>query len=272
MAIVAALSDGLVGREQELRRLRAAILHRRSQLIWGPPHAGKSFLIQHALAQLSAAIRGKCICWSGPATGRELAAHLLRELYRAGDPLVCAKVRADRAGESTLDRWLRKQSLLRMRGILYSATERGDYRFFLDHLPAPTHKMAHFLKELMYRCKTPIYFTGHGYSAAEIGYAWSLYWADEYRLRLEPLNENLARDLLEACIREFSLSGLDLAGFREDILHLSGRLPGSIVKMCELAADPRYHYRDQVKVKLIHVDYLLQAHRFASSSVAGSHA
>lgn len=272
MAIVVALSGVLVGREQELRRLRAAILNRQSLLIWGPPDAGKTFLIQHALAQLSAAVRRKCIRWSGPATGRELAAHFLRELYRAGDPLVCKKVRADRAGESTLDRWLRKQSLLRMRGILYSACERGDYRFFLDHLPAPTHKMAHFLKELMNRCKTPIYYTGPGYSAAEIGCAWSLYWADEYRIRLEPLSETLARDLLEICIRKFTLSGLDLEGFREDILHLSGRLPGSIVKMCELAADPRYHYRDQVKVKLLHVDYLLQSHRFASSSAAGSHA
>src|SRR5579863_486888 len=163
MAIVAALAGVMVGREDELRRLRAAILNRQSRLIWGPPDAGKTFLIQHALAQLSAAVRSKCICWSGPATGRALAAHFLRELYRAGDPLVCAKVHADRSGESTLDRWLPKQSLLRMRGILYSATERGDYRFFLDHLPAPTHHMAHFLKELMYRCKTPIYFTGPRY-------------------------------------------------------------------------------------------------------------
>ena len=270
MAIVTASSEVLVGREPELRRLRAAILHRESLLIWGAPDAGKTFLIQQALAQLSAGDRRKCVCWSGPATGRELAAHLLRELYRARDPLVRAKIHADRAEESTLDRWLNKQSLLRMRGILYSAAEQGDYRFFLDHLPPPTHKMAHFLKELMYRCKTPIYFTGNGYSPGEIGYAWSLYWTDEYRIRLEPLSEALARELLETCIQKFSLASLDLKGFREDILHLSGRLPGSIAKMCELAADPRYRYHDHVKVKLLHVDYLLQSHRFSSPYAASA--
>lgn len=270
MAIVTASSKVLVGREPELRRLRAAILRRESLLIWGPSDAGKTFLIQQALAQLSAAARRKCICWSGPATGRELAAHLLRELYRAADPLVRRKIHADRAGESTLDRWINKQSLLRMRGILYSAAEHGDYRFVLDHLPPPTHKMAHFLKELMYRCKTPVYFTGHGYSPPEIGYAWSLYWTDEYRIRLEPLSETLARELLEISIQKFRLASLDLEGFREDILHLSGRLPGSIVKMCELAADPRYHYHDQVKVKLLHVDYMLQSHRFPSPYAASA--
>jgi hypothetical protein len=61
------------------------------------------------------------------------------------------KVRADRVGDFILDRWIDEQSLLRLRGILFSAAEHGDYRFFVDHLPSPTHKMAHLLKEIMYR-------------------------------------------------------------------------------------------------------------------------
>jgi len=50
---------------------------------------------------------------------------------------------------------------------------------------------------------------------------------------------------------------------------LSGCLPGCIVKMCELAADPRYRYGDQIKVKLVHVDYLMQGNRAFSQSVSG---
>jgi hypothetical protein len=38
---------------------------------------------------------------------------------------------------------------------------------------------------------------------------------------------------------------------------LSRHLPGSVVKMCELAAHHRYHYGDQIKVNLVHVDYLM---------------
>ncbi|MGB7753772.1 MAG: hypothetical protein WCF88_19625 [Candidatus Acidiferrales bacterium] len=263
MAITGASPDLLIGRERELHRLRVAIQKRDSQLLWGLSDAGKTFLIRQAIAGLPEAERRKCIYWTGAATGRQLVSHFLRGLFIAGDPVVRRKVHADRAGEFTLNHWLNKQSLLRLRGILFSAAEHGDYRFFVDHLSSPTHKMAHLLKEIIYRCKTPVYLTGHGYSRREIGYAWSLYWTDECRIRLEPLVEAAARELLEMCISNFGLTSLDLAGFREEILHFSERLPGSIVKMCELAADSRYHYGHRVKLKLVHVDYLMRANRLA---------
>jgi hypothetical protein len=263
MATTGVLTDVLVGRERALHRLRAAIQKRESQLIWGQSDAGKTFLIRQAIAGLPEADRRKCIYWTGAATGRQLVSHFLRGLYLFGDPLVRRKVHADRAGESNLDRWLHKQSLLRLRGILFTAAEQGDYRFFVDHLPPPTHKMAHLLKQIMHRCKTPVYLTGRGYVQQEIGYAWSLYWADEYRIELEPLAETAARELLEMCISNFGLTFLDLAGFRDEILQISERLPGSIVKMCELAADARYHYGDRVKLKLVHVDYLMKSNRLA---------
>jgi len=143
--------------------------------------------------------------------------------------------------------------------MLFSATERGDYRLFVDQFPPATLTVAKLVKEIMYRCKTPVYFAGRGYSAAEIGFAWSLYWTDEYRIHLGPLPESAARALLEICIRRFSLDALDLEGFREEILHLSGLLPGAIVKMCELATDARYHHQDQIKTRVVHVDYLMRA-------------
>ena len=75
-----------------------------------------------------------------------------------------------------------------------------------------------------------------------------------------------ARELLERCIERFALTSLDLDDFREEMLHLSGNLPGAIVKMCEMAANPRYHYGDRVKLKLVHVDYLLQSNRLSSAT------
>jgi hypothetical protein len=256
----------LIGRESETRRLQVALRERQSQLVWGATDAGKTALIQRVLSELPDAERRKCICWSGAASRRKLVESLVRGLYLAGDPIVCKKVYGDRGTEATLARWIAEQSGLRLRGILVTAAKEGDYRFFVDHMPPVSHTTAQFLKEIIYRAKTPVYLAGHGYSQAEIGYAWSLYWTDEYRIRLGPLSEASARELLELCIQRFGLSSLDLKGFREHILHLSGHLPGSIVKMCELAADPRYHYGDQVKLKLIHVDYLLQGNRFASFS------
>jgi hypothetical protein len=261
--------ERLIGREAEMRRLQAALRARRGQLICGPADSGKTLLIKNALIELPQAERRKCICSAGALSRRRLVEQLIQGLYLAGDPLVRKKVHADRASEETLGRWINQQSLLRIRGILFTATEQGEYRFFVDDLPPASHSMAQLLKEITYRTKTPIYLTGLGYTQNEIGQAWSLYWADEYRIRLGPLSEARARELLELCIQKFGLSSLDLEGFREEVLHLSAHLPGSIVKMCELAAEPRYHYGDQVKVKLVHLDYLLQSSRFSAQSFSG---
>lgn len=259
------LLERLIGRDAETRQLQAAIRERRSQLVWGPLHSGKTFLIANVLAELPATERRKCIEWAGPASRRQLVEHLVRGLFLADDPFVRKKVQADRCDELTLSRWIAEQSAVRLRGILFTAAEQGDYWFFLDHLSSISHAFAELLKEIMYRTKTPVYLTGHGYSQAEIGYAWSLYWSDEYRLHLGPLSDVCARDLLERCIERFALASLDLDDFRKEILHLSGNLPGAIVKMCELAANPRYHYGDRVKLKLVHVDYLLQSNRLSSA-------
>jgi hypothetical protein len=45
-------------------------------------------------------------------------------------------------------------------------------------------------------------------------------------------------------------------------------LPGSILKMSRLAADSRYHYGDRIKLKLVHVDYLMQSNQSPSNGTS----
>lgn len=258
MRQVSATFERLIGRENETRRLREVLRKRRSQLVWGAADSGKTYLIENILAELPADERRKCICWIGSATRRDLVEHLIRGLYFAGDSFVRNKVQADRFGEATLGRWLAEQSALRLRGILFTAAEHGEYSVFVDHLPTVSQSVSELLKEIVNRTNTPVYLVGRGYSQAEIGYAWSLYWTDEYRTPLRPLSEGAARELLDICIERYALNSLNLDGFHEELLDLSGNLPGAIVKMCKLAANPHYHYGDRVKLKLIHVDYLMQ--------------
>jgi hypothetical protein len=253
--------ETLVGRTEELRELRAAIQQGQSRLVWGPMDVGKTALIKTVLRELPEAERRKCIYCAGAAHGKQVLSHFVGRLYELGDSFVRKKVHADGATGTTLNRWLHKQTGLRLRGILFTASTQSDYRFFLDHLHPPTHHMARLMKEIMYRCETPIYLAARGYSQGQIGYAWSLYWNDALRVHLRPLTDRTARDLLEVCIRSFGLASLNLEDFRDAILRLSGHLPGSIVKMCELASHARYRYGDQIKVELVHVDYLMQANR-----------
>lgn len=254
----------LTGRQAESRRLADAIHRRESLLIWGPTDAGKTTLVKMAINGLPDKNRRNCIYWTGTASVRQLVGELVRLLYSAGDPVVRKKVRDDGARETSLNHWLREQTSGRLKVLLYEAARKHRYWFFLDHLPPATHSMARLMKEIIWRCKTPVYLLARGCSHAEIGYAWSIYFTPQYHISLGPLAESSSHELLEQCIQRFGLASLDLEGFREDILRMSQHIPGSIVKMCEMAADPRYHYDDQVKVKLIHVDYLM---RLSPSSV-----
>jgi hypothetical protein len=189
-----------------------------------------------------------------------LAEELLRGFYAAGDPCVRKKVREDGcARETSVGPWFRGQSSGQLKALLYLAAAKGRYAIFLDHLPPATQSMARFLKEIIWRCKTPVYLLARGCDRQEIGHAWSIYFANEYRIAVGPLSAICARELLERSIRRFRLDRFDLAGFRDEILHLSAQLPGSVIKMCELAAHPRYRYGAQIKVNLVHVDYLMLA-------------
>jgi AAA ATPase domain len=252
-------AETLIGRSLELRRLLGAVRKRESMLVWGPRDAGKTALLQTAIAELTAEERSGCIVWSGAASRKQLLSQFIGRLFDAGDPFVQAKVHADGADQGSLNRWAESKTSLRLRGILFTAAARGECRFVLDHFPPASHDTARLIQELMQRCKAPVYLTGPGCSVNDIGFAWSLYWNDALRIHVGPLNLDDARSLLEACIKRLGLNAFDLAGFREEVLRWSGRLPGAIVRMCELAADARYRYRDRIKTKLVHVDYLMQA-------------
>ena len=258
-------AEALVGREMELRRLLDAIRKRQSMLIWGPHDAGKTALLRAAVAELSAEERSSCICWPGPASRKQLLSHFIGRLFELGNPFVRTKAHADGANPASLSRWLASQTSLRLRGILFTAAAPGEYRIFLDHFPPASHDAARLIQELMQRCKTPVYLTGPGFSVKDIGFAWSLYWNDALRIHLGPLNLEDARSLFDICVKRLGLDAFDLADFREEVLRWSGHLPGAIMRMCELAANARYRYRDRIKTKLVHVDYLMQARHSAGA-------
>ncbi|MGB6430320.1 MAG: hypothetical protein WBF06_07020 [Candidatus Acidiferrales bacterium] len=264
----AALPD-LIGRNSELRRVRAAVRARESFLIWGPADAGKTALVKKAISEVPERERQGCIYWSGAASVRQLAEELLRRFYAAGDPCVHKKVPEDRSGrETSADSWFRDRSSGQLKALFYLAAAKSRYAIFLDHMPPATQPMARFLKQIIWRCHTPVYLLAPGCDREDIGHAWSIYFAEQYHIAIGPLSPAFARELLERSIRRFALDRFDLSGFRDDILRMSGHLPGSLVKMCELAAQPRYHYGDQIKVNLVHVDYLMRRDPLASHRAA----
>ena len=246
-----------VGRDSQKARLRQAIQNRQGLLIWGPAGIGKTALVMNVLKNLPPRLAGSTLYKSGAGGLQPLLRALLRRLYEIKDPTLRRQLRNEGVRKASFNSWLRSQATSRLKGALYRSMESGRYWVFLDHFPPLTHAVAKVIKELVRMRNTPVYILTRGLSEAEVGHVTDLYWSDRQRLSLGPLPGKAARELLESCIRHSGLAHLNLEGFREELLRLSGRVPGTVIKMCSLAAEQRYQYGSQIKTKLIHIDTLV---------------
>ena len=253
-----------VGREAETRRLRQAILDRKSLIICGAPGVGKTTLISKVIEELPGGLAARCICLPGMKDLKDVLQRLIRALYESGDRGLRHELHAQGVSAVTFDAWLKGNSSSRLRGTLYRAVESGECRIFLDHLPSVTRAVERVIKELFWMRKTPVYLVPHGLTEEAVARLMHVfYWGEGERLVLGPLPMPAARRLLESCVASFGLSGLELRDFRDEVLTLSGRVPGAIVGMCSLAADARYQCGSSIKTKLVHIDYLMSGQNSA---------
>jgi hypothetical protein len=253
-----------VDRESEACRLREAILKRESLVICGPAGIGKTSLVSQVIHDFPAALAGRAVYLRSVKDLEDLLRQLIRKLYEARDPNLRRQLHTEGVTTLSFAGWLKGLSSSRMRGTLYRAVERGDYRVFLDHFPPLTHAVAKVIKELFWMRNTPVYLLVRDRVEHRIDqFSAFFYWSDRELLALKPLPAKAAIELLESCIERFGLSQLDLSNYREELVELSKQVPGAIVKMCALASDPRYQYGSRIKIKTVYIDYLMSGHNLS---------
>ena len=250
MQDVAFESGVFFGRKNELSRLCEAIQKRESLLVWGASDSGKTVLVARALSELPERIAKRCICTTGVGSPHEILRGIAQGF--AQDPLFRSKFRAETGFGASFSHWVKEQTSLRLRGLLYRAAGVGEYWIFLEDLAPMSHILTRIVKELMINQETPIYSVAPGWTYRELGHAAQLYWNDQQRLHVGALSPAAANELLEWAIQRFGLSKFDLDGFREDILEFSGLLPGAILRMCKAATSSHYHFDGRIKTKLLH--------------------
>jgi hypothetical protein len=253
-----ALADiPFVDREDEAFRLRDAILKRESLLINGPAGIGKSALILRVLSELPLAMAHHCFYLSGVDGVRPLLRWLIQRLYESDDATLRRQLHAEGIRESTFKSWLKRQPTSRLKGAVYRSMEMGSYWLFLDHLPPLTRTEGKIVRELVWMRKAPVFLLARGPTERDVGHAGNVYWGSRQQLSLGPLPAQAGRELLERCIQKSGLEKLDLERFREEVLRLSGLVPGTIIRMCRLAQTPKYQFGSRLKTKLIYVDCLM---------------
>jgi AAA+ ATPase superfamily predicted ATPase len=260
-------------REREARRLEEAILKRESLVICGPAGIGKTALVSKVIRGLPGELRTRCLYLKGLKDLQDMLRQLIRGLYEVKDPNLRQQLYIEGVSVSTFEAWVKALSTSRLRGTLYRTVERGDYRIFLDHVPSLTRAVAKVIKELFWMRKTPVYLLVRDAMESRISeFSRSFYWGDREQLSLQPLPAEAATKLLESCIGQFGLSQFDLVDFREEIIELSKQVPGAIVQMCALAADPRYRYGSRIKTKSVYIDYLMSGQNLTLSDTKRSSA
>jgi hypothetical protein len=248
-----------VGREKESWCLSEAILSRQSLMIAGAKEVGKTALIQNVISELPPSTRKRCLHIGTFRDLHDLLERIVTRLYEAGDARLKSEFRTAGITKVNLASQMGCLSSSRLRGMLYRVVQGNGYRIILDHCPALTPSVARVIKELFWMRQTPVYRVPSGAVEAEIARAGRFfYWTDQQILRLGPLPVGAARKLIEHCIQEYGLEGLELDGFPEEVLELSHRVPGVIVAICRMAANPRYHFNSRVKTKLIQIDYIMR--------------
>ncbi len=247
----------LLGREGETDRLGKALLRRQGLLITGPAGIGKTALLAKVLGGLPSGLARRTIRVEAASSLRALLRSLLQQLYARKDRAFCAQLHREGIRSATLKDWLGDQSSSRLKGALYSAIENGGYGVAIDHVPMLTDAAAKVLRELAWMRKTPVYLVMRGLPAGAANDLASLYYGRHLRLMLDPLSPAAARELLEWCLERFGLTRLELGGFKSQVLALSGRNPGALIKMCRLAAQPGYQHGAYIKTKLIYLDGVL---------------
>ena len=247
-----------VGRALERRKLREAILAHRSLLVCGPPGSGKTALLERTLATLPTAVREKCLVSNADGSPKQIWTSLAGRLAEISDAEVTSRKEREAGLAVPFDRWLQRQTSLRLRGILRRAMRSKPYWVVLEattQLPAGVYRL---LQEWMWSGRTPVILLARGSSENDLGKVSRLFWHPGLRLELGPLQAGDLNALLEECVERFHLQELAGRDFRDFLLEQCAGLPGRIVHLCELASRSVYQCSGRVKLHTLAVDFLMQ--------------
>ena len=153
----------------------------------------------------------------------------------AEDPLFRSKFRADTGYGASFSHWVKQQTSLRLRGLLYRAAGAGEYWIFLEDLAPMTHMLTRIVKELMINQETPIYSIAPGWTYRELGSCRSALLerpAEVARRSLVPVPPRMS--FSNGRSRDSGCRQFDLDGFREDILEFSGIAPARFFECARL--------------------------------------
>lgn len=236
-----------VGMAKEVQRLSLAFATGDPLLLLGPRGSGKTRLIQEAL---SGNRRVLYIAWQP--TLHALLTAMARALMAARHAgfIRRAKPGADR------EAWLKVQTSIHLKGLLWSAVESSPVPMMLDGVTSGGFAAYRFLQRIHHAPGMALFAASR--DAFSLGALARLFWNPAQALNIPPLAERDAERLFEAAADHFKLRHLDLDEFREKVLESADGNPGQIIEMCRLATESQYHAGRYIKFAPLRIDTVIK--------------
>jgi hypothetical protein len=223
----------LVNRAKEVERLTLALGSGDSVLLLGPQGSGKTRIVQEAL-------------FANP-----------RALYVEWQPTLHALLIAmARALLDAPEAWLKTQTSVSLKGLLWNALESSPVPIVLDGIAGASFPAYRFLQRIYH--SPGVALCAASRDAGTLGALGRLFWNPQKVLPVPPLQHRDAERLFESAADCFQLRGLSLDEFREKVLQSAGGNPGQIIEMCRLATQPQYLSGRYIKFAPLRIDVAMK--------------
>jgi len=227
-----------VEREEEMARLEAQALKRKSMLVFGPEGVGKTRLLHFFVERHPLALYVPRI-----STPRDLMLSVIGGLRKLNEGGI--RLPSDPGPLSTSS----------LKGIVLRALAVRPFVLVLDHLAGPSRVITGIIKEFTDYGKRPVIFAARSPHMEDIGTLQPLCADRSERLELKNLALSVA---MEFARREAERAGLwtsNLEPALRSFVEWSEGNPGSILQMLRMTTDPRYRMGDQIKAHILWLDY-----------------
>jgi hypothetical protein len=239
--------DFVFGRDKEITELGERLSARESFVLHGSSGSGKTFLLQRVMQ----AFPGALYC-PVAATPQVVFQSLALALLASRDRFVRSCFRNPGV--------VNTKSAISLRGIVLDAVRRGTYLVALDHLRGPAAALSAGARDLMFYGGTPVVAVARSAHMEDLGFLTPLFALRSERMRLGNFTCSQATQFAEEVARRIQLPATNLPEFIERVVELGQGSPGAIVRMLQMAVQPKYRIGGYVKTSPLYIDFRLAWH------------
>jgi len=234
----------IYGRDVELSQLRHLVSRGRSFLLHGPAGVGKTLLLKHLAGEVP-----EMLYCDESSSAQIVFRKLAVSLFAAKNRHV---IRA--CGTSGLNA-INNKSAVSIRGIVTEALREGCHWIVLDHLQSPSQPFAAALKEVCHRTESHLLAVARSAHMEDIGFLLPMFSDRSEKYVLRNFDPDTAKEFALCTAQQMQLDAANRDEAIEKIVRYSNGVPGAILLMLQMAANPKYLTQQHVKLSPLYIDF-----------------